>query len=102
MATTKPRPSSATSNDEISEQSQMICHELPKVSHTYAAITNYCPDTNMYFGCIQGFPGAHTQGKTLKELNDNLKEVISMLNNDNVPVFINKNEHVDAQTFISI
>ena len=98
-----PRSSSATSNDEISEQSQVICHEeFPKVSHTYTAITNYCPDTNMYFGCIQGFPGAHTQGKTLKELNDNLKEVISMLNNDSVPVFINNNEHVDAQTFISI
>lgn len=102
MATTKSRPSSATGNDKISEQSQMIGHELPKTSHTYTAITNYCPDKNMYFGCIQGFPGAHTQGKTLKELNDNLKEVISMLNNDNVPVFIDKNQHVDAQTFISI
>ena len=102
MAATKPRPSSATSNDEISEKSQMICHEIPKISHTYTAITNYCPDTNMYFGCIKGFPGAHTQGETLKELNDNLKEVISMLNNYNVSVFIDKNQHVDAQIFISI
>ncbi|MCY4270305.1 MAG: type II toxin-antitoxin system HicB family antitoxin, partial [Gammaproteobacteria bacterium] len=26
-----------------------------------------------------GFPGAHSQGETLEELNENLKEVIAML-----------------------
>jgi predicted RNase H-like HicB family nuclease len=28
---------------------------------------------------VPGFPGAHSQGETLEELNRNLKEVIEML-----------------------
>jgi predicted RNase H-like HicB family nuclease len=30
-------------------------------------------------GWIPGFPGAHSQGETLDELNDNLREVVEML-----------------------
>jgi hypothetical protein len=34
---------------------------------------------------VPGFPGAHSQGATLDELNGNLKEVIEMLLDDAAP-----------------
>lgn len=36
-------------------------------------------ETGLYVGYVPGFPGAHSQGETLEELNENLKEVIAML-----------------------
>jgi predicted RNase H-like HicB family nuclease len=35
-----------------------------------------------YAGYVPGFPGAHSQGKTLDELQVNLREVIEMLLED--------------------
>jgi predicted RNase H-like HicB family nuclease len=35
--------------------------------------------TGLYVGWVPGMPGAHSQGATLEELSDNLKEVIEML-----------------------
>ena len=52
---------------------------------TYTAIVEKCPDTGLYVGHVPGFPGAHSQAKTLDELNDNLKEVIEMLLEDSSP-----------------
>lgn len=51
----------------------------------YTAIVEKCPDTGLYVGHVPGFPGAHSQAKTLDELNDNLKEVIEMLLEDGDP-----------------
>jgi predicted RNase H-like HicB family nuclease len=45
----------------------------------FTAIIEKCQATGLYVGFIPGFPGAHSQGKTLEELNRNLKEVIEML-----------------------
>ena len=45
---------------------------------TYTAVIERCPDTSLYVGYIPGFPGAHSQGATLEELNTNLKEVIEI------------------------
>lgn len=39
----------------------------------------------MYVGFVPGFPGAHTQGGTLEELRENLREVIQMLLEDGDP-----------------
>ncbi len=50
---------------------------------TFTAIVEKCPATRLYVGYVPGFPGAHSQGATLDELNDNLKEVIEMLLDDN-------------------
>jgi predicted RNase H-like HicB family nuclease len=36
---------------------------------TYTAVIEQCPDTGLYVGYVPGFPGAHTQGETLDELN---------------------------------
>jgi len=51
----------------------------------YTAIVERCPDTGLYVGYVPGFPGAHSQGKTLDELQKNLKEVIEMLLEDGEP-----------------
>jgi len=52
---------------------------------TYQAIVERCPDTRLYVGYVPGFPGAHSQGETLDELNVNLREVIAMLLEDGEP-----------------
>jgi len=52
---------------------------------TYQAVVERCPDTSLYVGYVPGFPGAHSQGKTLDELNVNLREVIAMLLEDGDP-----------------
>ncbi len=51
----------------------------------FTAIIEKCPDTNLYIGHVPGFPGAHSQGETLDELNTNLREVIEMLLEDGEP-----------------
>jgi len=52
---------------------------------TYTAVVERCPDTGLYIGYVPGFPGAHTQAKTLDQLNENLKKVIEMLLADGEP-----------------
>ncbi|MFH7244301.1 MAG: type II toxin-antitoxin system HicB family antitoxin [Spirulina sp.] len=49
---------------------------------TFTAIIERDTDTNLYFGYVPGFPGAHSQGETLDELQENLREVIEMLLED--------------------
>jgi predicted RNase H-like HicB family nuclease len=51
----------------------------------FTAVIEKCPDTGLYVGFVPGFSGAHSQGKTLDELNINLKEVIEMLLEDGEP-----------------
>jgi len=53
--------------------------------HTYTAIVERCKETGLFVGYVPGFPGAHSQGKSLDELNENLVEVISMLNEEGAP-----------------
>jgi predicted RNase H-like HicB family nuclease len=40
------------------------------------------PDTGLYVGHVPGWPGAHSQGATLDELRQNLREVVEMLLED--------------------
>ncbi|HEY5345705.1 MAG TPA: type II toxin-antitoxin system HicB family antitoxin [Verrucomicrobiae bacterium] len=49
---------------------------------TFTAVVERCPETKLFVGYIPGFPGVHSQGATLEELNQNLKEVIGMLLED--------------------
>jgi len=51
--------------------------------------------TGLLVGYVPGFPGAHSQGKTLDELRDNLREVIAMLLEDGEPVL--EAEYVGTQ-----
>jgi predicted RNase H-like HicB family nuclease len=48
----------------------------------FTAIIERDIETNLYVGYIPGFPGAHSQGETLDELQENLREVIEMLLED--------------------
>ncbi|NLD36629.1 MAG: type II toxin-antitoxin system HicB family antitoxin [Desulfatiglans sp.] len=52
---------------------------------TYTAVIEKCCEIGLYVGFVPGFPGAHSQGETLDELNQNLKEVIEMLLEDGYP-----------------
>ena len=52
---------------------------------TYSAVIERCPQTRLFVGFVPGFPGAHSQGETLDELNQNLQEVISLLLEDGEP-----------------
>jgi predicted RNase H-like HicB family nuclease len=53
----------------------------------FTAIVERDYDTNLYVGYVPGFPGAHSQGETLDELQENLGEVIEMLLEDKAVVF---------------
>jgi predicted RNase H-like HicB family nuclease len=46
---------------------------------TYTAVIERCPETGLYVGYIPGFPGAHSQGESIEELQENLREVVAML-----------------------
>jgi predicted RNase H-like HicB family nuclease len=36
---------------------------------TYTAVVEHCLDTGLFVGYVPGFPGAHSQGQALDELN---------------------------------
>lgn len=65
---------------------------------TYTAVVEQCPDTGLYVGYVPGFPGAHSQGDTLDELNKNLREVIEMLLEEGEPKL--EAQFVGTQTVI--
>jgi predicted RNase H-like HicB family nuclease len=46
---------------------------------TFTAVVERDPQTKLFVGYVPGFSGAHSQGATLAELRENLREVISML-----------------------
>ncbi len=52
---------------------------------SFTAVIERCSETGLYVGYVPGFAGAHSQGDTLDELNDNLREVIGMLLEDGEP-----------------
>jgi predicted RNase H-like HicB family nuclease len=52
---------------------------------TFTAVIERCPDTGLFVGYVPGFPGAHSQGATLDELQQNMAEVIRMLLEDGEP-----------------
>jgi predicted RNase H-like HicB family nuclease len=65
---------------------------------TFTAIVERDSDTNLYVGYVPGFPGAHSQGETLDELQENLREVIEMLLEDKEVVF--ETEFVGIQQIV--
>lgn len=52
---------------------------------TFTAVVERDPDTGTFVGYIPGFPGAHSQGDTAEDLEQNLREVIAMLLEDGDP-----------------
>jgi predicted RNase H-like HicB family nuclease len=67
-----------------------------RLIRAFTAVVERCPDTGLYVGSVLGFPGAHSEGETLDELHDNLREVIAMLLGDGEPRL--KAEIIDPHT----
>ena len=67
---------------------------------TYTAVVERCPDTGFFVGYIPGFPGAHSQGSTLDELNQNLREVVEMLTEDGEPKL--ETEFIGTQVLVFV
>jgi predicted RNase H-like HicB family nuclease len=63
---------------------------------TFTAIVERDPQTGLFVGHVPGFPGAHSQGESLDELNENLREVIAMLLEDGEPRL--ETEFIGTQT----
>ncbi|MCE9551263.1 MAG: type II toxin-antitoxin system HicB family antitoxin [Betaproteobacteria bacterium] len=54
--------------------------------NVYSAVIERFPQTGLFVGFVPGFPGAHSQGETLNEVNHNLRALITMLLADDEPV----------------
>jgi len=63
---------------------------------TFTAVIEQCPNTGLFVGYVPGFPGAHSQGETLDELQRKLTEVIGMLLEDGDPKL--ESQFVGTQT----
>ena len=63
---------------------------------TFNVIVERDPDTGLFVGHVPGWPGAHSQGATLDEIETNLREVIAMLLEDGDPKL--ESEFVALQT----
>ena len=68
------------------------------MTNTFTAVVERCPETRLYVGYVPGFPGAYSQGETLEELNENLKEVIAMLLADGTPEM--EGDYIGTQTVV--
>ena len=64
----------------------------------FTAVIEKCPDTGLYVGFVPGFPGAHSQGESLDELNRNMREVIEMLLEEGEPTM--EGEFVGIQNVV--
>ncbi|MCY3996848.1 MAG: type II toxin-antitoxin system HicB family antitoxin [Rhodobacter sp.] len=49
----------------------------------FTTVIEHCPDTGLYVGYVPSLPGAHSQGAALDVLNSNLRDVVSMVVEDN-------------------
>ncbi len=63
---------------------------------TFSVVVERDLDTGLYVGHVPGWPGAHSQGESLDELQHNLKEVVTMLLEDGDPRL--ESEFVGVQT----
>jgi predicted RNase H-like HicB family nuclease len=62
----------------------------------YHFVVERDPETTLLVGYVPGWPGAHTQGADIDELQQNLREVIEMLLEDGEPAL--ESEFVDVRT----
>lgn len=63
---------------------------------TFTAVIERDAETRFFVGYVPGFPGAHSQGESLDELQANLREVIAMLLEEGDPEM--ETEFVGIQT----
>jgi predicted RNase H-like HicB family nuclease len=63
---------------------------------SYSFVVERDPETDLLVGYVPGWPGAHSQGADIDELQANLREVIEMLLEDGEPHL--ESEFVDVRT----
>jgi len=63
---------------------------------SYNFVVERDPDSSLLVGYVPGWPGAHSQGADIDELQQNLREVIEMLLEDGEPAL--ESEFVDVRT----
>jgi predicted RNase H-like HicB family nuclease len=63
---------------------------------SYNFVVERDPDTTLLIGYVPGWPGAHSQGADIDELQQNLREVIEMLLEDGEPAL--ESEFIDVRT----
>ena len=68
------------------------------MSRTFTAYIEFDPETNLYVGTIPGLPGGHSQGVTLDELQENLREVVELILEERK----SQGEAVEIQPFVGI
>ncbi len=62
----------------------------------FTAVVERDSASGLFVGYVPGWPGAHSQGASLEELRQNLREVIEMLLEDGEPKL--ESEFVGTQT----
>jgi predicted RNase H-like HicB family nuclease len=67
-----------------------------EIMRSYNFVVERDPETNLLIGYVPGWPGAHSQGADMDELQANLHEVIEMLLEDGEPAL--ESEFVDVRT----
>jgi predicted RNase H-like HicB family nuclease len=67
------------------ERSGVVCGGQGGHMRTFSVVVERDPDTELYVGHVPGWPGAHSQGATVDELRQNLREVLEMLLEDGEP-----------------
>jgi len=88
------RPAKTESNNYLAEVLVDRIYSLEDLEFQAKEIPGVL-ETGLFIGFVPGFPGAHSQGETLDEVNDNLHEVIAMLLEDGEPVL--ESEFVGVQ-----
>ena len=48
------------------------------MTHIFTSYIEYDAESDLYIGMVPSIPGAHTQGKTLDEVQQNLKEAVTL------------------------
>lgn len=68
------------------------------MTKTFTAYVEFDPATKLYVGTVPGLPGGHSQGATLDELQQNLKEVIELILEERE----SEGEQVEVEPFVGI
>ena len=65
---------------------------------SFTAVIEHDPASGLYVGSVPGLPGAHSQGATLEELRDNLREVIDLV----LEELHSRGEDAEPSTFVGL
>jgi predicted RNase H-like HicB family nuclease len=68
------------------------------MNRTFTAYIEFDRETGLYVGTIPGIAGAHSQGTTLDELQQNLREVLELILEERSE----RGESIDVQPFVGI